>query len=134
MARISGNRLLSSLVLALGLLAASLFFGDAMITPAMSLLAAVASGAGTWISASWVLSRREPPSLHDIVHHDLVLSPEQLTRFEAVEARFAAARRVEEPFVGVFDAQFRFGARLREKEIRVGVRRAGASAEQDERK
>lgn len=41
MARISGNRLASSLVLALGLLAASLFFGDAMITPAMSLLAAV---------------------------------------------------------------------------------------------
>lgn len=41
MGRISGNRLASALVLGLGMLAASLFFGDAMITPAMSLLAAV---------------------------------------------------------------------------------------------
>ncbi|HBI17774.1 Spy/CpxP family protein refolding chaperone [Brevundimonas sp.] len=57
-----------------------------------AVLAAVASGAGTWISASWVLSRREPPSLHDIVHHDLKLSPDQLTRIDAVEARFAARR------------------------------------------
>ncbi|WP_306414878.1 Spy/CpxP family protein refolding chaperone [Brevundimonas aurantiaca] len=39
-----------------------------------------------------MLSRREPPSLHDIVHHDLKLSPDQLTRIEAVEARFAARR------------------------------------------
>ena len=57
-----------------------------------AVLAAVASGAGTWISASWVLSRREPPSLPDIVHHDLKLSPDQLTRIDAVEARFAARR------------------------------------------
>ena len=55
-------------------------------------LAALASGAGTWISASWVLSRREAPSLHEIVHHDLKLTPEQLVRIEAIEARFAGRR------------------------------------------
>ncbi|CAN5386382.1 hypothetical protein BH09PSE1_BH09PSE1_01750 [soil metagenome] len=57
-----------------------------------AMLAALASGAGTWISASWVLSRREPPSLHDIVHHDLKLSADQLSRIEVIEARFAARR------------------------------------------
>ncbi len=57
-----------------------------------AVLAALAGGAGSWISATWVLARREPPSLHDIVHHDLKLSPDQLIRIEAVEARFAARR------------------------------------------
>lgn len=61
-----------------------------------AVLAALASGIGTWISASWVLSQREAPSLHDIVHHDLELSPEQLTRIEAIEARFATRRPVLE--------------------------------------
>ncbi|WP_339913090.1 periplasmic heavy metal sensor [uncultured Brevundimonas sp.] len=57
-----------------------------------AVLAALAGGAGTWISASWVLARREPPSLHDIVHHDLKLSAGQLTRIEEIEVRFAARR------------------------------------------
>ena len=57
-----------------------------------ALLAALAGGAGTWISASWVLGNRAPPSLHDIVHDDLTLSPEQHSRIEAIEVRFAARR------------------------------------------
>lgn len=57
-----------------------------------AVLAAVASGAGTWISASWVLSRHEPPSLHDIVHDGLALSPAQTTRVDAIEAHFGARR------------------------------------------
>lgn len=39
--RVAGRRIVSLAVLSLGLLAAALFFGDAMITPAMSVLAAV---------------------------------------------------------------------------------------------
>jgi len=61
-----------------------------------ALLAALAGGAGTWISASWVLGNRAPPSLHDIVHDDLTLSPEQHSRIEAIEVRFAARRPVLE--------------------------------------
>ena len=59
-------------------------------------LAALAGGAGTWISASWVLSNRAPPSLHDIVHDNLALSPDQLSRIEVIEAKFAARRPVLE--------------------------------------
>ena len=57
-----------------------------------AILAALASAAGTWISASWVLSRREQPSLHRIVHHDLKLTRRQLSRIEVIEDGFAARR------------------------------------------
>ncbi|MBB5745681.1 periplasmic heavy metal sensor [Brevundimonas variabilis] len=57
-----------------------------------AVLAAVASAAGTWIGASWVMSRSEPASLHDIVHDELELSAEQHARIEVIEARFAAIR------------------------------------------
>lgn len=57
-----------------------------------AVLAAVASSAGTWIGASWVMSRREPPSLHDIVHDELDLTADQHARIEVIEARFAALR------------------------------------------
>ncbi|MBX9615199.1 MAG: periplasmic heavy metal sensor [Caulobacteraceae bacterium] len=57
-----------------------------------AVLAAIASAAGTWIGASWVLDRRAPPSLHDIVHDELELSTDQHARIEVIEARFAAIR------------------------------------------
>ncbi len=34
-----------------------------------------------------------PPSMHDVVHHRLRLSPEQLARIEDLEARFAARKQ-----------------------------------------
>lgn len=57
-----------------------------------AVLAAVASAAGTWIGASWVMSRGEPASLHDMVHDELELSADQHARIEVIEARFAAIR------------------------------------------
>ena len=57
-----------------------------------AVLAAIANAAGTWIGASWVMNRREPPSLHDIVHDELELRPDQHARIEVIEARFAAIR------------------------------------------
>ncbi|OYW40662.1 MAG: heavy metal resistance protein [Brevundimonas sp. 12-68-7] len=57
-----------------------------------AVLAALASAAGTWIGASWVMNRREPPSLHDIVHDELELTADQHARIEVIEARFAALR------------------------------------------
>jgi len=57
-----------------------------------AILAALASGAATWASASWVMRGRQPPSLHSVVHEQLNLSAEQDRRLDAIEARFAARR------------------------------------------
>lgn len=55
-------------------------------------LAAAASGVGAWAGATWVLNQQTPPSLHEIVHNDLDLSPEQHKKIEAIETRFAGQR------------------------------------------
>ena len=55
-------------------------------------LAAAASGVGAWAGATWVLNKQTPPSLHEIVHNDLDLSPEQHKTIEAIEIRFAGQR------------------------------------------
>lgn len=57
-----------------------------------AVLAALASGAATWASATWVMRERQPPSLHSVVHEQLNLSAEQDGRLDAIEARFAARR------------------------------------------
>jgi len=57
-----------------------------------AVLAALASGAGTWASTAWVMKQREAPSLHRIVHEELDLTADQETRLEAIEARFATRR------------------------------------------
>ncbi len=55
-------------------------------------LAAAASGIGAWAGATWVLNKHTPPSLHEIVHEHLDLSPEQHREIEGIEARFAGQR------------------------------------------
>ena len=57
-----------------------------------AVLAALASGVGTWIGASWVLERRAPESLHEMVHDGLQLTPAQLERIEILERGFATRR------------------------------------------
>ncbi len=57
-----------------------------------AMLAALASGAATWASATWIMQERQPPSLHSVVHEQLDLSAEQDRRIEDIEARFAARR------------------------------------------
>lgn len=59
-------------------------------------LAAAVSGIGAWAGANWVLNKHAPPSLHEIVHKDLNLSPQQLAKIEEIEARFAGQRVVFE--------------------------------------
>lgn len=61
-----------------------------------ALLAALASGAATWASASWIMREREAPSLHSIVHDELDLSADQERRLETIEARFAGRRQALE--------------------------------------
>jgi hypothetical protein len=55
-------------------------------------LAAAASGIGAWAGATWVLNKQTPPSLHEIVHEHLDLSPEQHREIEGLEAQFANQR------------------------------------------
>ncbi|WP_291839875.1 periplasmic heavy metal sensor [Brevundimonas sp.] len=57
-----------------------------------AVLAALASGAATWVSATWILRDRQPPSLHSVVHEKLDLNAEQDRRLDAIEARFAPRR------------------------------------------
>ena len=57
-----------------------------------AVLAALASGAATWASTSWVMRERQPPSLHSVVHEQLDLSAEQDRRLDVIEAGFAARR------------------------------------------
>ncbi len=57
-----------------------------------AVMAAMASGAATWASATWVMRDRQPPSLHSIVHEQLALSEDQDRRLDLIEARFAARR------------------------------------------
>ena len=57
-----------------------------------ALLAAMASGVGTWASTAWVMKQRETPSLHHIVHEELNLSAAQEARLESIETRFATRR------------------------------------------
>lgn len=57
-----------------------------------AILAALASGAATWASATWVMREQQPPSLHSVVHEQLDLSAEQDRRLDVIEARFAARR------------------------------------------
>ena len=59
---------------------------------ATAILAALASGAATWASATWIMRERQPPSLHSVVHEKLDLSAEQDRRLDVIEARFAARR------------------------------------------
>ena len=57
-----------------------------------AILAALASAAATWASATWVMRDRQAPSLHSVVHEQLDLTPEQDSRLDVIEARFAVRR------------------------------------------
>jgi Spy/CpxP family protein refolding chaperone len=60
---------------------------------ATALLATLASVAATWVSATWIMREREPPSLHSIIHHELDLDADQKQRLDAIEDRFAGRRQ-----------------------------------------
>ncbi|WP_292050864.1 MULTISPECIES: Spy/CpxP family protein refolding chaperone [unclassified Brevundimonas] len=59
-------------------------------------LAAVASGGGAWLGASWMMKRDQPLGVHDIVHQKLNLSAEQNARLDDIEARFSVRRQALE--------------------------------------
>jgi Spy/CpxP family protein refolding chaperone len=56
-------------------------------------LVVIAAGGGAWLCAHYVVSHHaQGPSLHDMVHKDLDLSPEQSRKLEAIEESYAAER------------------------------------------
>ena len=59
-------------------------------------LAALASTGGAWLSAGWMMKRHETPSLHEIVHRRLDLSPQQKATLDAIEAGFDVRREALE--------------------------------------
>lgn len=57
-----------------------------------AVVAALAGGAATWASASWLESSRSEPTLHAAIHGQLDLTPDQERRIDAIEADFAEER------------------------------------------
>lgn len=64
-----------------------------VLTLILTLLAAIG---GTWIGARYIYDQRHQPSLHEFVHEELELSPEQKQRLEVLEQDFAVRRRSRE--------------------------------------
>jgi len=57
-------------------------------------LAVLAAGGGAWLSARYVISRQTAaPSLHDMAHRNLDLTPEQSRRLDEIEEKYAVERR-----------------------------------------
>lgn len=57
-------------------------------------LAAIAGAAGAAASARYLSVDEPPPSMHDVLHDELNLTPEQERRLEAAEQRFTQRRAV----------------------------------------
>ena len=55
-------------------------------------LAVIAGAIGAACAVHWLSHREQTSSLHQLVHEDLGLTAEQLTRIDAAEARFATRR------------------------------------------
>ena len=60
------------------------------------LLTVIAAVGGTWIGARYIYDQRHQPSLHEFVHEELKLAPEQRKRLDVLEQDFAVRRRARE--------------------------------------
>lgn len=57
-------------------------------------LAVLAAGGGASLCAYYVISHQTAgPSLHDMVHRDLKLTPEQSRKLDAIEEKYAVERK-----------------------------------------
>lgn len=59
-------------------------------------LAALAGAVGTWVGARSIFEQRASPSLHELVHQGLDLTPEQERRLAVLEQAYAVRRRARE--------------------------------------
>lgn len=94
-----------------------------LLTLVLTLLAAVG---GTWIGARYIYDQRHQPSLHEFVHEELSLSPEQKQRLEALEQDFAVKRRAREAELRAANAELARAIQARHEysaEVQVAVER-----------
>ena len=83
---------------------------------AITAIVAFAAGlAGVWLGMAGMHAFHHParPGLHEVVHEELDLTPEQTTRIEAIEAAFATRRRALETEMQAANAEL--AAAIREE-------------------
>ncbi|HMP04291.1 MAG TPA: periplasmic heavy metal sensor [Gemmatales bacterium] len=94
-----------------------------VLTLILTLLAAIG---GTWIGARYIFEQRHQPSLHEFVHEELRLSPDQRTRLEVLEQDFAVRRRAREAELRAANAELARAIQVRHEyspEVQAAVER-----------
>lgn len=94
-----------------------------LLTLVLTLFAAIG---GTWIGTRYIYEQRHQPSLHEFVHEELSLSPEQKQRLEALEQDFAVKRRAREAELRAANAELARAIQVRHEysaEVQVAVER-----------
>lgn len=94
-----------------------------VLTLILTLLAAIG---GTWIGARYIFEQRHQPSLHEFVHEELRLFPDQRTRLEVLEQDFAVRRRAREAELRAANAELARAIQVRHEyspEVQAAVER-----------
>ncbi len=69
------------------------------------LLAAIAAGLGAWGGSTYVLRAQREPSLHEFLHEQLELTPEQSRKLQVLEREFSITRSAREAELRLANAE-----------------------------
>jgi Spy/CpxP family protein refolding chaperone len=90
------------------------------------LLAVLAGAAGAGIGAGYVFKSRHAPSLHEVVHEELDLTPAQERQLDGLERDFAVRRQARETELRAANAQLAAAIQARHEyspEVQAAVER-----------
>ena len=90
------------------------------------LLTVIAAVGGTLIGARYIYDQRHQPSLHEFVHEELKLAPEQRRRLDVLEQDFAVRRRAREAELRAANAELARAIQVRHEyspEVKAAVER-----------